>query len=117
MDPHSPNKLFATKNCFLILGDGFLFLNHFFIFFVFLLFFVILLLLIFTKTMLLFSFYLINFFFHENYFYFFMFRDVPGCSGMFRNVPECSMFRVLSTPAEKGLTDALKWLSLHLAVT
>ena len=27
-------------------------------------------------------------FFHENYFYFFMFRDVP----------ECSMFLVLSTP-------------------
>ena len=27
-----------------------------------------------------------------------MFRDVPGCSGMFRNVPACSMFRVLSTP-------------------
>ena len=26
-----------------------------------------------------------------------MFRDVPGCSGMFRNVPECSMFLVLST--------------------
>ena len=48
--------------------------------------------------MLLLSFYLINFFFHENYFYFFMFRDVPGCSGVFRNVPECSMFLVLSTP-------------------
>ena len=32
MDPHSPNKLFATKYCFLILGDEFLFLNHFFIF-------------------------------------------------------------------------------------
>ena len=48
--------------------------------------------------MLLLSFYLINFFFHENYFYFFMFRDVPGCSGMFRHVPECSMFRLLSTP-------------------
>ena len=26
-----------------------------------------------------------------------MFRDVPGCSGMFRHVPECSVFRVLST--------------------
>ena len=26
-----------------------------------------------------------------------MFRDVPGCSGMFRNVPRCSMFLVLST--------------------
>ena len=36
--------------------------------------------------------YFINFFFHENYFNFFMFRDVPGCSGMFvLNVP-CSGF-------------------------
>ena len=34
---------------------------------------------------------LFNFFFHEKYFYLFMFRDVPGCSGMFRNVP-CSGF-------------------------
>ena len=74
--------------CFLILGDEFLFLNHFFIFRFFLLFYVILLLLIFTKTMLLLSFYLIIvIFFHENYFYFFMFRDVPGCSGMF-HVPD-----------------------------
>ena len=40
MDPHSPNKLFTTKYCFLILGDEFLFLNHFFSFFFF--FFVIL---------------------------------------------------------------------------
>ena len=30
-------------------------------------------------------------FFHNNYFNFFMFRDVPGCSGIFRNVP-CSWF-------------------------
>ena len=30
-----------------------------------------------------------------------MFRDVPGCSGMFRNAPECSMFLVLSTPVTK----------------
>ena len=34
------------------------------------------------------------FFFHKNYFNFFMFRDVPECSGMFPNVPGCSgMFR------------------------
>ena len=26
-----------------------------------------------------------------------MFRDVPGCCGMFRHVSECSVFRVLST--------------------
>ena len=86
MDPHSPNKLFATKYCFLILGDEFLFLNHFFIFrfsfFVIWCYFVII---NFSKTMLLLSFYLMNFF-SENSFYFFMFRDVQGCSRMFRNV-------------------------------
>ena len=37
--------------------------------------------------MLLLSFFFNQFFFHENYF-FFMFRDGPGCSGMFRHVPE-----------------------------
>ena len=91
MDPHSPNKLFATKYCFLILGDDssffFLIIS---LFFVFLLFHVILLLLIFTKTMLLLSFYLINFFSWKLLLFFY----VPGCSGMFRDVPECSgMFR------------------------
>ena len=73
IDPHSPNKLFPTKYCFLILGDEFLFLNHFFIFrlfFFFSLFYVILLLLY--------------------CFYFFVFRNVPEWS-MFRNVP-CSWF-------------------------
>ena len=108
MDPHSPNKLFATKYCFLILGDEFLFLNHFFIsLFCFLLFYVILLLIIFTKTMLLLSFYLINFFSWKLLLFFHvpgcsgMFRNVPGCSGMFRHLPECSMFRVLSTPRQR----------------
>ena len=92
MDPHSPNKLFATKYCFLILGDEFLFLNHFFIsLFCFLLFYVILLLIIFTKTMLLLSFYLINFFSWK----LLLFFHVPGCSGIFRHVPECyGMFHV-----------------------
>ena len=36
MDPHSPNKLFATKYCFLVLGDDtsfFFFLSLFFVFF------------------------------------------------------------------------------------
>ena len=28
-------------------------------------------------------------------FIFFIFRDVPGCSGMFQNIPECSVFRVI----------------------
>ena len=86
MDPHAPNKLFATKYCFLILGDEFLFLNRFFtfrFFFVFfLLFYVILLLFIFTKTTSLLS--LINFFFMKITFIF-------SRSGMFRNVP-CSGF-------------------------
>ena len=53
--------------------------------------------------MLLLSFYLIQFFFHEIYFYFFMFRDVPGCSGMFRDVPGCSgMFRFYRRPFRLG---------------
>ena len=43
------------------------------------------------------------YFFHENYFYFFLFRDVPGFSGLFRHVPVCSgMFRV------PGFIDAHK---------
>ena len=92
MDPHVPNKLFATKYCFLILEDEFLFLNRFFIFrFFCLLFSVILLLLIFTKTMSLLS---LIFFFMKITFIFScsgMFRDVPACSGMFRNIP-CSRF-------------------------
>ena len=78
MDPHSPNKLFPTKYCFLILGDEFLFLNHFFIFrlfffFVILCYFVIIVLLLFFR--------------------------VPECSGMV-HVPECSMFLILSTPGK-----------------
>ena len=82
MDPHSPNKLFATKYCFLILGDDtsfyFLIISLVFrLFFFFLLFFVILLLLFFTKTMLFLSFYLINFVFMKLTFIF-------SCFGMFR---------------------------------
>ena len=33
------------------------------------------------------------FFFHENYFYFFMFRNVPECSGVFLNVPFSEFYR------------------------
>ena len=47
------------------------------------------LLLIFIKIVLLLLL-LLFIYFHENI-YFFMFRDVPECSGMFRNVP-CSGF-------------------------
>ena len=67
MDPHSPNKLFPTKYCFLILGDEFLFLNHFFIFRLF----------FFFRYFMLFCYYCIAFIF--------------SCSGMFRNGP-CSWF-------------------------
>ena len=38
--------------------------------------------------------YFLFLFFHKNYFNLFMFRDVPGCSGMFRNVP-CSYIHAL----------------------
>ena len=40
-----------------------------------------------------------------------MFRDVPGCSGMFRNVPRCSMFRVLSTPPGNERKEKRKGIS------
>ena len=99
MDPHSPNKLFATKYCFLILGDEFLFLNHFFIFRLFIyLFFVILcyfVIINFYKNYVIIIIFLIIFFFHENYFYF-------SCSGMLRD---------LSTPTANGLNfRIINWL-------
>ena len=105
MDPHAPNKFFATKYCFLILGDDtsffFLIISLFVVFF-FWLFYVILLLSIFTKTILLLSFLNFFFFFMKIILYF----HVPGCSGMFRNVPECSgMFHV------PGFIDAL-WFEM-----
>ena len=84
MDPHSPNKLFPTKYCFLILGDEFLFLNHFFIFRLF----------FFFRYFMLFCYYCIAFIFSCSG----MFRNVPEWS-MFRNVP-CSMFLILSTPGK-----------------
>ena len=106
MDPHSPNKLFATNYCFLILEDDtsffFLIISLFFVFFFILLFYAILLLLNFTKTMLLLLlFYFINFFFRKITFIF-------SCSGMFRDDPACSgMFRVpgfIDAPAARGGT-------------
>ena len=87
MDPHSPNKLFATKYCFLKPGDDTSFFFFISFSFGFLLFYVI-----------------INF--YKNYFIiiilFIIFMTIIfifSCLGMFRNVPECSMFRVLSTPS------------------
>ena len=65
MDPQSPNKLIATKYCFLILGDD----TSFFFFFSF--FFFLLLLLFYFMY-----FFLCIYFCHENYFIF-------SCSGMF----------------------------------
>ena len=93
-------KLFATKYCFLILGDDtsfFFFISLFFVLFYVIIniyknYFIILLLLLLLLLL------LFHYFFHENNFYFFMFGDVPGFSGMFRHVPECSEFRILSTP-------------------
>ena len=92
INPYSPNKLIATKYCFLILGDD---TSFFFLLLLLFFFCYFTLLLIFTKII------LFLMFFPWKLFLFFhvprcsaMFRDVPGCSGMFRHVPECSVFRV-----------------------
>ena len=45
--------------------------------------------------------------FHENVFFFFMFWDVPECSGMFRNVPCSGFYRRPSKPY--GLYIINKW--------
>ena len=98
MDPHSPNKLFATKYCFLVLGDDtsfFFFLSLFFVFFS-----CYFTLLLNFKKILLLLLLLLLLLFHENYFFSGMFRDFPECSGIFRNVPRSG---VLSTP------DILGW--------
>ena len=81
MDPHSPNKLIATKCCFLILGDdtNFLFNNYFFVFRFFFVF--------------LFLFVFINF--YKNYFIYLIFFFMKimkiifffPCFGMLRYVP------------------------------
>ena len=83
MDPHSPNKLFATKYCFLMLGD-----DTSFFFFIFLFFFCYfkLLLLIFLKIFYYYYFIQLILFSWK----LFLFFHVPGCFGMFRNVPTCS---------------------------
>ena len=86
MDPHSPNKLFATKYCFLILGDdsSFFFLYHF-LFFVF--FFVILcyfVIINFYKNYIIIIILFNQFFFFWKLLFFFMFRDVPECSLFYR---------------------------------
>ena len=72
INPYSPNKLIATKYCFLILGD-----DTSFFFLIFFCYFT--LLLIFTKIILFLIFFSMKIIF------------IFSCSGMFRNVP-CSMF-------------------------
>ena len=89
MDPHSPNKLFATKYCFLILGDDsssfFLIISLFFFlssFFIILCYFVIY---NFYKN------YVIIIIFFNQIFFFMKTSFIFSCSGMFRNV-QCSGF-------------------------
>ena len=95
MDPHSPNKLFATKYCFLMRSCLEIIRVSFSLFlyfsFLFLLFYVII---NFYKNYFVIIMLLYFFFFMTIIFIFScsaMFRDVPECSGMFLNVP-CSWF-------------------------
>ena len=94
MDPHSPNKLFATKYSFLILVDD----TSFFFFISFIYFF--------------FFFVIINFYKNHFIIVFFMFRDFPECSSLFRHVPECSVFLVLSTPFQFPISGAIWTLKI-----
>ena len=130
MDPHSPNKLIATKYCFLILGDDtrfFFFIQFIYFSFLsdflkhkqaninfkksflikplsdFMLFYVILLLLIFTKIILLLLLCLSSFF----SFFFMKIIVIFSCSG---TVPECSVFLVLSIPGGKSVARLLNRL-------
>ena len=95
MDPHSPNKLFVTKYCFLIRfsfsTSFFPFSSLFFSFFFFFCYFT--LLLIFTKIIIIFS-----------------------CSGIFGSVPACSVFRVLSTPVESWHFIICREVMLYLTI-
>ena len=76
----------------LILGDEFLFLNHFFIFRFFVIILCYFVTIHFYKNLCYhYHFIKLFVFFSWKLLYFFMFRDVPACSSMFRNVP-CSGF-------------------------
>ena len=105
MEPHSPNKLIATKYCFLILGDEFLFLNHFFFFRFFFVIWCYFVIINFYKNYVIIII-LFNFFFSWKLLLFF---HVSGSSGMFRPVPECSMFLVLSTPPSVYIAHWYLW--------
>ena len=103
IDPHSPNKLFATKYCFLIsYSEMFLFLNHFFIFrflYIYIFYFMLFCYYQFLQKLC----YYYHFF--QSIFFFTKITFSFSFFGMFWNVPECSVFRVLSTPFFKGFTD------------
>ena len=103
MDPHSPNKLIATKYCFLILVDEQIpvsFSSSNFVIFRFSVILCYFVIIDFYKN----HFSIIISFFRNFFFTFFMFRD----RGMFRHVPACSVFRLLSTPVSRRLFTAIE---------
>ena len=77
---------------FLTPSSFFLIISLFFVFFFYKNYFIIIILL--------------YIFFYENYVYFFMFRNVPECSGMFRNVPCSGFYR-------RPFQRELKWRHLE----
>ena len=88
MDPHSPNKLFGTKYCFLIYPEIIRLSFSLFLYFSVFCFFTWI---NFYKNY--FIIIIIIFFSHESYFYFFMFRNVP-CSGFYRR-PIWTVYNVI----------------------
>ena len=93
MDP-MPNKLFATKYCFLIPRDDTSFFFFFSFPFRFLLFYII-----------------INFYKNNYYLSVMKIIFIFSCSGMFRNVPACcGMLRV---PDFIDALDSRHWMSFH----
>ena len=100
MDPHSPNKLFVTKYCFLIRVSFSISFFSFFFSFLFLFFLLFYVVINFYKNHFIIVI-IIFLFFHENFFIF-------SCSGMFRDFRECSgMFRV------PCLIDGRRELTFH----
>ena len=110
MDPHSPNKLIATKYCFLILGDQFLF--HSFFLFVMLCHCTYFNIINFLQKLYSYScsysysYYLLNYYliiFIKNILIF-------SCSEMFRNVP-CSWFYRRPLLLEALLRSVHAWVA------
>ena len=104
MDPHSPKKLFATKWIVFWYSEMsfvFLIISLFFVFFlVILCYFVII---NFNKKQCYYYHFIDLIFFSWKLLLFFMFADVPACSGMFQNVP-CSWFYRRPTDPGRLLT-------------